>query len=262
MHLEAMSRLKVETDLRRALEKGEFRLDYQPVVDLALRRTVGFEALVRWEHPERGEVQPAEFIEVAEETGLIVPLGEWVVRQACLEARRWQEQSGGRRLWVGVNLSARQLAQPRLSEAVRAALAEAGLAPDLLKLEVTEDGVMAGADMATDALRRIKEAGVQLFLDDFGTGYSSLSYLHRLPIDAVKIDRSFVSGMKAGDRQARLVEGVIRLARGADLKVIAEGVADADEVEMLARLGCDMAQGYLFSPALTPHAIAAYLETS
>jgi diguanylate cyclase (GGDEF)-like protein/PAS domain S-box-containing protein len=260
MHLEAMSRLQMETDLRRALEKGEFRLEYQPVVDLAFGRAVGFEALLRWDHPERGEVQPAEFIEVAEETGLIVRLGEWVLGEACREARRWQEHAGKRRLWVGVNLSARQLAQPQLPERVREALAQAGIAPDLLKLEITEAAVMHGADLAADGLRRLKEAGVQLFLDDFGTGYSSLSYLHRLPIDVVKIDRSFIGGMKAGDRQSRLVEGVVRLARSADLRVIAEGVSDADQLDVLARLGCDMAQGYLFAPALEPEMIQGYLE--
>jgi diguanylate cyclase (GGDEF)-like protein/PAS domain S-box-containing protein len=259
MHLEAMSRLKVETDLRRALEKAEFRLEYQPVVDLAMGRTVGFEALVRWDHPERGEVQPAEFIDVAEETGLIVRLGEWVVREACREARRWQDHAGGRRVWVGVNLSARQLAQPRLADAVRRAMAEAGLAPDLLKLEITETGVISGAERAAEGMRRLTEAGVQIFLDDFGTGYSSLSYLHRLPIDAVKIDRSFVGELRAGERQTRLMEGVIRLARSADLRVIAEGVTEPGELELLARLGCDMAQGYLFSPALPPEAIATYL---
>ena len=258
MHLEAMSRLQMETDLRRALDGGELRLEYQPVVDLANGSTVGFEALLRWEHPQRGELQPADFMGVAEETGLILRMGEWVIREACREARRWQT-GRTQRPWVAVNLAARQLGQPHLAALVRDAIAAAGIEPELLRLEITERSVMDGAERAAETMRELKRVGVHLLLDDFGTGYSSLSYLHRLPIDGVKIDRTFVTGLRAGDRQASVVEGVVRLARSAGVRVYVEGVSEPEQLEVLARLGCELAQGYLFSPAMPADRIAEHL---
>src|SRR5690606_34294018 len=204
MYEEAVSRLQMETDLRRAVDADELRLEYQPVIDLASGRTAGFEALLRWQHPQRGPLQPADFMEVAEETGLIVPIGEWVIRRACREALEWPA-ADGRRPWVAVNLAARQLEQPRFAQVVQSAVEEAGLDPTLLRLEITEESVMNGADRAAETMRELKRLGVHLLLDDFGTGYSSLSYLHGLPIDGVKIDRSLVSGLRAGDRQSSVV---------------------------------------------------------
>ena len=262
MHADALARLQLETDLRRALERNEFRLHYQPVIDLTSGRVVGFEALLRWQHPVRGLVYPAEVIPVAEETGMIVRLGEWVLVEACRQLSVWHEDGTGMGpLWVGVNLSSKQLSQPNLLERVEAIVRESGIEPHMLKLEITESGIIENTEVATRTLRQLKALGVQLFMDDFGTGYSSLSYLHRLPLDALKIDRSFVSQMVRGDRHAQLVHTILQLARSVNLRVVAEGVSTPDQLELLREFGCEFAQGFLFSHALPPHQVEEFLRT-
>ena len=260
MHLEAVARLQMETELRHALDVGEFRLAYQPVVDLASGRLLGFEALLRWEHPERGTLGPTDFVPIAEETGLILRLGDWVLQQACQDASRWPMHRDGSRLWVAANLAAKQLSQPGIEERVRAAIEAAGIAPQRLYLELTESSVMQGADTANRALWALKSLGVRLLLDDFGTGYSSLAYLHRLPIDGVKVDRSCVDVLRDGARQSLLLEGVVRVAKDAGLRVIAEGVSEREQVATLVRLGCDAGQGFLFAPPLGCDEIPRFLR--
>ena len=260
MHRAAVSRLRMETGLRRALDRGEFRLEYQPVLDLATETVVGFEALVRWDHPEQGPLQPADFIDVAEETGLILRLGEWVLRRACRDAARWPNLRDGTAPWLAVNVARKQLGQPDLLELVRGSLASAKLPASRLRLEITECAIMKSADSAAAALHQLKSLGVRLVLDDFGSGFSSISYLHRLPLDGIKIDRSFVEGLRTGDRQSRLLEGVVLLAQDAGLSVVAEGIVEREQLGVLEALGCDLGQGYLFAPPMAPEAVPAYLE--
>jgi diguanylate cyclase (GGDEF)-like protein/PAS domain S-box-containing protein len=262
MHADALARLQLETDLRRALDNDEFQLHYQPVIDLRDGSVVGFEALLRWLHPLQGMIFPAEVIRVAEETGLIHRLGEWVFFEACRQLRKWRDEAGGATArWVGVNLSSKQLSQPDLVDRVRAALEETGVPPHALKLEITESAVVENSEDAVERLRLLRASGVQLFMDDFGTGYSSLSYLHRLPLDALKIDRSFISQMVRGDKHARLVETILQLARSANLKVVAEGVSTPDQLGLLRELECEYAQGFLFSHALPASEVDAYLKS-
>jgi EAL domain-containing protein (putative c-di-GMP-specific phosphodiesterase class I) len=226
---------------------------YQPIVRVDDRRISGFEALVRWQHPERGLVAPSEFIHLAEETGLVVPLGRTVLEEACRQAAAWQ-RSSGEDLTVSVNLSVKQFSQPDLVEQVDGALRQSGLASRLLKLEVTESMVMENTDVAIALLRRLKALGVHIAIDDFGTGYSSLSYLLRLPADALKIDRSFVSGTGDAGRNVSIVRTVVSLANSLGLGVVAEGVETEQQRALLAELGCPLAQGYLFSPAVDSEA--------
>jgi diguanylate cyclase (GGDEF)-like protein/PAS domain S-box-containing protein len=249
MHARARKLLQLEHDLRRAIERREFRVYYQPIVRVADRRIAGFEALARWQHPERGLVAPSEFIHLAEETGLVVPLGRAVLEEACRQAAAWQVSSG-EDLTVSVNLSAKQFSQPDLVEQVDAALRLAGLPARLLKLEVTESMVMENTDGAIALLRRLKALGVHIAIDDFGTGYSSLSYLLRLPADTLKIDRSFVSGTGDAGRNVSIVRTVVGLAYSLGLDVVAEGVETEQQMALLAELGCPFAQGFLFSPAV------------
>src|SRR6185503_2501850 len=219
------------------------------IVRVADRRIAGFEALARWQHPERGLVAPSEFIHLAEETGLVVPLGRSVLEEACRQAAAWQLSSGDD-LTVSVNLSVKQFSQPDLVEQVDAALRQAGLPARLLKLEVTESMVMENTDAAIALLRRLKALGVHIAIDDFGTGYSSLSYLLRLPADTLKIDRSFVSGTGDAGRNVSIVRTVVGLAYSLGLDVVAEGVETEEQRALLADLGCPLAQGFLFSPAV------------
>jgi diguanylate cyclase (GGDEF)-like protein/PAS domain S-box-containing protein len=249
MHARARKLLQLEHDLRRAIERQEFRVYYQPIVRVADRRIAGFEALARWQHPERGLVAPSEFIHLAEETGLVVPLGRAVLEEACRQAAAWQVSSG-EDLTVSVNLSAKQFSQPDLVEQVDGALRLAGLPARLLKLEVTESMVMENTDGAIALLRRLKALGVHIAIDDFGTGYSSLSYLLRLPADTLKIDRSFVSGTGDAGRNVSIVRTVVGLAYSLGLDVVAEGVETEQQMALLAELGCPFAQGFLFSPAV------------
>ncbi|HEX2079455.1 MAG TPA: EAL domain-containing protein [Longimicrobium sp.] len=250
MHAAAMRRLQMETDLRRALANHEMRLFFQPIVLLQTGRITGFEALVRWEHPELGMILPADFIPVAEETGVILQLGRWVVEEACRRLACWQRIPRVPPLTVAVNLSAKQFMQPDLARQVELALAACPLAPQSLLLEITESVLIDKADAAAHTLGCLKQLGVRLYLDDFGTGYASLGYLRRFPVDGVKIDREFVHGMDDDPRNAQFVSAIIALTRQLGVKVVAEGVDSPAQLGLLREMGCDYAQGYLLSPAL------------
>jgi diguanylate cyclase (GGDEF)-like protein len=258
MNAKAMKRLTLENSLRRALERNEFEVYYQPVLDTNTRKIVGMEALLRWRHPELGLVQPAEFIPLAEVTGMIVPIGEWVLRTACAQSKSWQE-AGFAPLALAVNLSARQFQQQNLSEVVVLILQETGLNPHDLGLELTESSIMKNAESAVRTLGGLKAMGVKIAIDDFGTGYSSLGYLKRLPIDTLKIDRSFVRDVTADPDDAALVMAIITLAHNLRLKVVAEGVETEEQLSFLHLLRCDEWQGYLFSKPLPVEAFEGLL---
>jgi diguanylate cyclase (GGDEF)-like protein len=247
MRTEALDHLETQSALHRALERDELRVFYQPVVDLASGLVTGVEALVRWEHPQHGLVPPASFIPLAEETGLIVPIGAWVLDEAMAQAARWRERSWGRSLTVNVNLSARQLRQPDLIPGLMASLLASGTDPTQLCLELTETTFMEDARSHREALDGIRGLGVGLAIDDFGTGYSSLTYLKRLPVSVLKIDQAFVRGLGTDASDTAIVKSVIDLAHALGLVVVAEGVEDGDQVAHLRRLGCDCAQGYFFA---------------
>jgi EAL domain-containing protein (putative c-di-GMP-specific phosphodiesterase class I)/GGDEF domain-containing protein len=247
LNREIVARLALEADLRQAVQERSFVVYYQPKVDVASERIVGMEALVRWQHPERGMVSPAEFIPVAEETGLIVPIGALVLRQACEDTVRWQRE-GHPPIRMAVNLSSAQFAQPDLVEMVLACLRETGLAPDCLELELTESMLMDDAEAAVTILRRLKRAGIHIAIDDFGTGYSSLSYLRRFPIDALKIDRSFIHEVNVNPDDAAIATSIILMGRSLKLRVVAEGVETKKQLAFLRVMQCDEAQGFLYSP--------------
>jgi diguanylate cyclase (GGDEF)-like protein len=246
MNAKALKRLTLENSLRRALERDEFEVYYQPVLDINTRKIAGMEALLRWHHPELGLVQPIEFIPLAEDTGMILPIGEWVLRTACAQSKSWQE-AGFAPLALSVNLSARQFQQQNLPEVVVRILQETGLNSHDLELELTESSIMKNAESAVRALGELKAMGVKIAIDDFGTGYSSLGYLKRLPIDTLKIDRSFVNDLTTDPDDAALVMAIITLAHNLRLKVIAEGVETEEQLRFLHLLRCDEWQGYLFS---------------
>ncbi len=248
MHQEILEAISLETDLRLALEQGDLLLHYQPIVDVKDSRIVGFEALVRWDHHDRGLVPPGQFIPLAEETGLILPLGRFVIQEACRQLRAWQlEMPEAEALSVSVNVSCRQFVKDGLVEHVAQVLAETGLAPSCLKLEITESVLMHDAAHTARELTRLKSLGVKIAIDDFGTGYSSLSYLRQLPIDHLKIDRSFISGQDCDGESQEIVKSIISLARSLGLTVIAEGVECPDQLDRLRLADCDKAQGFMFS---------------
>lgn len=259
MNDKALKRLTLENRLRQALERGEFLLHYQPQADVRTGECVGMEALVRWNHPEQGMVSPGEFIPLAEETGLIVPLGEWVLREACRQNRAWQE-AGLHPARVAVNISARQFRQRDLFEVVTRVLEETGLAPRHLELELTEGMVMNDPERVIETMTRLKELGVHLALDDFGTGYSSLVYLKRFPIDRIKIDRSFVCEITEDPDDAAIALTVISMAHSLGLKVIAEGVETAAHLEFLRKHECDEIQGYYLARPAPAHEAARMLR--
>jgi diguanylate cyclase (GGDEF)-like protein/PAS domain S-box-containing protein len=250
IHAEAMSRLQLESELRRAMERDELRLHFQPLVALDTGEIDSFEALLRWPHPERGDVPPATFIPLAEETGLIIPLGRWVIDACCRQVRRWKEADPEFSADVSVNLSARQFEDPGLVDHLRRALDEHGIAPSSFTVEITETVLLERAGPAAGILERLREMGVRLSMDDFGTGYSSLGYLHRFPIDLVKIDRSFVRRMDRDGRSAQLVHAIVSLARNLRVRVVAEGVETSEQLAALRGMGCEYAQGFLFAEAL------------
>ncbi|HQR47147.1 MAG TPA: GGDEF domain-containing phosphodiesterase, partial [Thermoanaerobaculia bacterium] len=250
MNARARERMKLESSLRRALERTEFLLNYQPQIDLASGRVVGAEALLRWRRGDRVVVPPSDFISILEETGLIVSIGEWVLRTACAQVREWQG-AGFPDLRLAVNLSARQFQHVSLVDAVRKVLRETGLAPRSLLLEITESVAMERAAGSLTKLAELKGLGVQLALDDFGTGYSSLSYLKRFPIDVLKIDQVFVRGVEFDAKDAALGATSIAMAHGLGLRVVAEGVETEGQREFLKRHGCDEIQGFLVSRPLT-----------
>ncbi len=248
MHSRAVAVLKLETDFRRALERNELRLVYQPIVSLSTERTVGVEALVRWQHPERGLLAPDLFIPLAEETGLILAVGHFVLREACQTARKWQDATAkGPGLSISVNLSAREFAQPGLVDRVEGLLGEFALEPRRLRIEITESLIMEDPDAAVARCRALRGLGVGIDIDDFGTGYSSLSYLRRFPVDALKIDRSFVSGMDGRTEDHEIVKAIVSLAVALGLRTVAEGVETADQLVRLKQLGCELGQGYRFA---------------
>jgi EAL domain-containing protein (putative c-di-GMP-specific phosphodiesterase class I) len=251
MHTRAVTLLRLETDLRRAIENEELCVYYQPIVSVANGELHGFEALVRWHHPERGLIQPGDFISLAEETGLILPIGLNVLREACRQLRKWQQRSlSDRDLIISVNLSGKQLTQPDLIERIEEVLNESQLKPWHLKLEVTESVVMENPEVAAVTLAKLRALGVFLSIDDFGTGYSSLSYLNRFPFDILKIDRSFISTMNQTDENLQIVKTIVTLAGNLGMQVIAEGVETEDQLNQLRLLKCQYAQGHLFSKAL------------
>jgi diguanylate cyclase (GGDEF)-like protein len=241
----ALQRLSLEGQLRHAVEQGELRLFYQPKIHVATRRLSGAEVLLRWQHPQRGQVSPVEFIPIAEQSGLIVPIGEWVLLAACRQNAAWAAQ-GLPRVPIAVNVSPRQFRQTDLAQAVKSAIAATGQG-EYLRLELTESSIMDDPESAIRVLQELKALGIKLSIDDFGTGYSSMSYLNRLPLDELKVDRSFLAAIKKPDDRVVLVDAIIALAHSLGLNVVAEGVETDEQLEYLARRKCDEAQGFLIS---------------
>jgi EAL domain-containing protein (putative c-di-GMP-specific phosphodiesterase class I) len=257
MHAEALEHLDLQGDLQRALGLGEFRLQYQPLVRLDTRTPVATEALLRWTNPRRGSVPPSLFIPVAEETGMIVDLGRWVLREAVRQTAEWRRQVPG--LTLNVNVSAREVADPRYLTALAEILAGSGLPAAALTLELTETTLMSDPEDGLAHLDRLRGLGVRLAVDDFGTGYSSLSYLRRFPVNQVKIDRGFIAGVAERADDFAVARAVIDLGRTLRLQTVAEGIEDAAQLDALRQLGCDLGQGYHLSRPLDPEAVPAYL---
>jgi EAL domain-containing protein (putative c-di-GMP-specific phosphodiesterase class I) len=251
MNERALARVQMEAALRRAIDHKEFLLHYQPKVDLKSGLICGFEALLRWQHPEKGMVLPSEFVSVLEDAGLIVQVGEWVLQEVCLQIRAWQREGLAVRP-ITVNLSARQFQQKDFEATVRHVLREAGVDPSLVQFELTESLLMSDPVGAARTLRGLKDSGVKISVDDFGTGYSSLAYLKRFPIDALKIDYSFIRDITTDPEDAMITLAIIGLAHSLRLKVVAEGVETQEQLELLAANGCDEIQGYRFSVPTTP----------
>jgi EAL domain-containing protein (putative c-di-GMP-specific phosphodiesterase class I) len=251
--------VELETDLRRAVLRHEFELRYQPIVQLSTGEITGVEALIRWQHPTRGIVPPMEFIPLAEETGMIVPIGEWVLREACLRVAEWNTRRPGNPLTVSVNISAVQLEQAALPELVRSAMEDGGLPADRLILELTESLLVDHRPATLERLSAIKKLGVRLAIDDFGTGYSSLAYLRQFPVDIIKIDKSFVDDVVDEPAAAALTNGIIQLGKALQLSTIAEGIEHADQLTSLAGGNCELGQGYYFAEPLTDADLNALL---
>ncbi|MET0492097.1 MAG: GGDEF domain-containing phosphodiesterase, partial [Actinoplanes sp.] len=251
--------LQMEADLRRAVVRHEFELRYQPIVHLRTGEITGLEALVRWQHPERGIIPPLEFIPLAEETGMIIPIGDWVLREACRQAAVWYQQRDGDMLTVSVNLSAVQLDQGNLPELVASALAESGLPAKCLVIELTESLLVDHRPSTLRQLQDVKALGIRLAIDDFGTGYSSLAYLRRFPIDIIKIDKSFVDDVGDEPTAAALTLGIIQLGQALHLSTIAEGIEDAGQLSELTDGNCELGQGYYFAEPLDEEAMSALL---
>ncbi len=260
MNSSALDSLLLSSSMRHALERNEFLLHYQPLIDMHADRVAGFEALVRWKHPQRGLVPPMEFIPLAEETGLITPLGEWVIRAACAQAKDWLD-AGHDDIRIAVNLSAKQFRNWHFVENVGEMLGEAGLAPDRLLLEITESMMMPHPDETRDILERFSDMHIAIAIDDFGTGYSSLAYLREFPIDYLKIDRSFIMGLPEDESAGTIAKTIIAMAKNLNLKVIAEGIETRPQLEFLRAAGCDEAQGYYFSKPVPSEAAAELLKS-
>ena len=261
MHDTALKRLELKADLQRALEHGEFVLHYQPVIELESGNISGVEALVRWIHPVRGIVPPLDFIPLAEETGLIVPIGRWVLEEACRTAVELQTRFPNQpQFHMAVNLSARQIARPELVDEVRGILQETALQPQALILEITESVMMQDMDLSIERLTELKALGVQLAIDDFGTGYSSLNYVRRFPVDILKVDKSFIDGVSEGGESSALTAAVIELAGILNLKPVAEGIERADQLQRLLELHCDLGQGFFFAKPLPSDDLKALLH--
>ena len=258
MNVHSIERLTLESGLRRALERNELVLHYQPRIEIHGRRITGVEALVRWQHPEMGLVPPGKFIPLAEETGLIVPIGEWTLAAACAQHRVW-ERDGLGHLRVAVNLSPRQFQQGDLLRAVARVLAQTGCSPKSLEFEITEGVVMRNPESAVTLLQQLKDMGIHISIDDFGTGYSSLAYLKRFPIDSLKIDRSFVTDVPKDAGDVAINVAIIAMAHSLGLKVVAEGVETQEQLDFLHKQGCDEMQGYFFSKPLPVEQVTALL---
>ena len=258
MNSRAVERLIIESNLRQALEKQQFNLLYQPKVNLNTGQITGAEALLRWQHDEWGEVVPNIFVPVAEDTGLIVPIGRWVLRQACVQAKVWQD-AGLQSITIAVNISAKEFLQKDFVEGVRAVLVETRLAAKFLELEITESVLMRDAECSQTILQQLKIMGIKLAVDDFGTGFSSLSYLQRFPIDVLKIDQSFVQKIESAKDDGIIVSAIISMGNSLKLKVVAEGVETQSQLVFLKARRCEEGQGYFFSHPLTAEKFAASL---
>ena len=262
MHSNALKQLQIENDLRRAVENNEFCLHYQPIISLESGRIVGLEALLRWNHPEGRLVPPAEFIPIAEETGLILPMGAWVLEESCRQMRQWQERiEGNSNLWMSVNISGKQFSQSNLCEHVSQALRKSSLDPKCLRLEMTEGEVMEHAETAVIRLSQLRELDIEIYIDDFGTGYSSLSYLHRFPIDALKVDKSFVSGSDAGPESLEIIRTIVMLARYLEIAIVVEGIETEQQLQRIRSMQCDYAQGFYFSRPLSKDKLEQFIRT-
>jgi diguanylate cyclase (GGDEF)-like protein len=246
MYQRTLALLELESDLRKALDRQEFFLQYQPIVSLDTGSLISLEALIRWKHPTQGIVSPGEFIPLAEETGLILPIGEWVLRKVCGQIARWRKTEGSAPI-VAVNVSGQQLRQNSFPKIVKRILGEFGLPPDCIELEITESVLMENIEQANEVLSELREAGLRLSLDDFGTGYSSLSYLHRFPISKLKVDKSFVQRLGFDAGSSKIVKAIFQLARGLGLDVVAEGVETDQAAVRLKEMGCTLVQGFYFS---------------
>lgn len=262
MHKHVVQRLQRKNDLRRAIERQELILYYQPIICLQTGQLQGFEALVRWNHPEDGLIMPGEFIAIAEETGLIVPMGDWILREACEQIVKLQHHFPHLpHLQISVNISSRQLHDQRLMETLDQILVDTQIDPQHLKLEITESLLMDNLALATEVLVEFRRRQIQISLDDFGTGYSSLSYLHRFPINTLKVDRSFIMSMEPNDENSAIVRTILTLAHTLGLDVIAEGIETESQLTQLRWLGCELGQGYYFSPPIAPSKLIEFLET-
>ena len=259
--MQSIERLTLETALRRALDQHQFALHYQPKVDLATEQITGVEALLRWTHPELGVLPPAQFIPLAEETGLIVPIGRWVMREACAQNMAWQRR-GLRPISMAVNLSPRQFVDENLLQDIDEALAASGMSPVLLQLEVTESMVMRNVTRAIKVLDAIQGRGIRLAIDDFGTGYSSMSLMKQFPIDTIKVDRSFVRDLPRNSEDQAIAQAIISMGKALGMTVIAEGVETTEQESFLRDHGCDEMQGFLFSKAVLPQQLADLLRSA
>jgi predicted signal transduction protein with EAL and GGDEF domain len=260
MNESALRRLTVETNLRKAIETDEFHLEYQPQIDVNTGQVIGVEALLRWENTQLGKMAPNDFIPLAEETGLIIPIGEWVLRTACKQAKTWRSD-GINLARIAVNVSAVQFAEPGFATIVRQILEEVQLEPSVLELEVTENILMKNAELAVQTLGRLKEIGVKIAIDDFGTGYSSLSYLKQFPIDRLKIDKAFVKDVDSDPNDAAIAMAVIAMAGSMDMRVIAEGVENNNQLSFLREKQCDEVQGFLLSRPIPSQEMSGYLNS-
>jgi diguanylate cyclase (GGDEF)-like protein/PAS domain S-box-containing protein len=264
MRIDALTTLRLEVALRQAVEREEFELHYQPIVDLKTGALMGFEALTRWRHPRRGIVSPAEFIPVAEQTGLIIPIGRWAIRTALEQLGRWQAslptRNGGRPLSMSVNLSGRQIADPRLLDEIRSAMGDNAIAPDTFRLELTESVLMDNSEAVSRTLASLRSNGVRIWVDDFGTGYSSLSYLHRFQFDGLKIDKSFVDALDGSAQGSAMIRTILSLASNLGVEVIAEGIEYTVQADQLLALGCVRGQGYLFSRPIAAAKVRGYVD--
>ena len=261
MNATAMDRLSLENSLRRALENDEFTLLFQPKIDISTRRVIGTEALIRWNHPERGNILPAEFIPLAEETGLNIPIGEWVLKSACMQSKQWVSKSlSCAPLTVSINISGLQFRQSDLIKVVEKVIADTGIAPGRLDLEITESVIMQNADTTISLLQNLKNMGVQLSMDDFGTGYSSFYYLKSFPLDNIKIDRAFIHDITRSKKDADIVKAIIAMTHTLDLNVIAEGVETEEQLKLMQEFECDEMQGFFFCRPLPAEHVQEFIE--